>query len=228
MVIPVLAECELLQRAVPKVLQAASEITPDFELIISSDGPDCAAIIDAFAADDHRIRHCHADERRGKGGAISDALALARGDIFCFFDVDLSTDLGHLRELVERLQQDRYDILIGTRRDAAACVERSLVRELVSRSYISYVKRNLHIPVSDLQCGFKGFRTAVLRDLDARTHERGWAWDTEILARALHDGYRVGELPVVWKQGRESNVKACDVVKMARAVKRIRKELESE
>ncbi|HJJ36209.1 MAG TPA: glycosyltransferase [Methanocorpusculum sp.] len=226
--IPVLAERELFQAAVPRVLQAASEITPDFELIISSDGPECVSVIESFAASDARIIHCHSDIRRGKGGAISDALACAQGDIFCFFDVDLSTDLKHLKELVEHLQHDRCDIVIGTRINADACVRRSMLRELVSRTYISYVRHNLDVSVSDFQCGFKGFKTPVLRVLDAKTHERGWTWDTEILARALHDGYRIDEVPVIWKQGTQSNVRASDAFKMARAVKRIKKSLKSE
>lgn len=227
-VIPVLAERELLQATVPMVIQAASEITPDFELIIASDGPECMPVAEKFAADDMRILHCHSDIRRGKGGAISDALSCAHGDIFCFFDVDLSTDLGHLGELVDLLRQDRYDIVIGTRRNEAACVRRSKVRELVSRTYIAYVKRNLHLSVSDFQCGFKGFKTPVLRTLDAKTQERGWTWDTEILARALQDGCRVGELPVTWNQGARSNVKASDVFGMARGVMRIKRSLKSE
>ncbi|HJJ54470.1 MAG TPA: glycosyltransferase [Methanocorpusculum sp.] len=227
-IIPVLAERDLLQTAVPKVLQAASELTPDFELIISSDGPECVSIIESFATDNSRIIHCHSDGRRGKGGAISDALACAHGDIICFFDVDLSTDLRHLRELTERLQQNQCDIVIGTRMDTNARVKRSLLRELVSRTYISYVRHNLNVSVSDFQCGFKGFRTSVLRDLDGKTKERGWTWDTEILARALQAGYRISELPVIWKQGSQSNVRPSDIFRMAQAVKRIKRSIKSE
>lgn len=226
--LPVLAERTLLEAAIPQVLKTASNITDDFELIIVSDGKECVDIIESFMKTDNRIIHNHSDTRRGKGGAISDALKYARGDIFCFFDVDLSTDLKHLKELVTALQDDTCDIVIGTRSHIKSTVKRSLIRELFSWGYITYVKHMLKISISDFQCGFKGFKTNVLRELVKTTCEQGWVWDTEILAYALQKKMRILELPVVWTQGTQSNVKASDIFKMALAVTRIKKRLNNE
>ena len=222
--IPVLSERDLLEAAIPKVITAAEKLKIPFEIIIASDGEVCKASAQMFSMADERIVHCHSSLRRGKGGAILDALSIANGEFFCFFDVDLSTDLKHLSEMADSLKSG-YDIVIGSRTKALSAVQRSFGRAAASRVYISYVRHKLNLKYSDFQCGFKGFRTSVLKSIAAETVERGWAWDTEVLTIAQKYKYQILELPVNWKQGPQSNVKPFDVFRMAQAVKRIQKRL---
>ena len=225
-VIPVLDERELLEKAIPQVLRAASALPVPFEIIIASDGPGCFSAGEMFSMSDSRIIHTHSDIRRGKGGAISDALSIAKGDLFCFFDVDLSTDLKHLSEMVSALSA--YDIVIGSRTASGSSVSRSLLRRTASHGYIAYVKHMLGISVSDFQCGFKGFKTAVLKELSASCAERGWAWDTEVLAYAMRSKCSIYELPVIWNAGAGTKLRITDVYRMARAVRRIRGRMNAE
>ena len=224
--IPVLSERELLETAVPKVITAAEKLMMPFEIIIASDGGVCKASAQMFSMADDRIVHCHSSVRRGKGGAILDALSVAKGEFFCFFDVDLSTDLKHLSEMTYALKSG-YDIVIGSRTKAMSAVQRSFGRAAASRVYISYVRHKLNLKYSDFQCGFKGFRTSVLKSIAAETVERGWAWDTEVLTIAQMYKYHILELPVIWKQGPQSNVKPFDIFRMAQAVNRIQKRLKN-
>ena len=224
--IPVLSERELLETAVPKVISAAEKLMMPFEIIIASDGDVCKASAQMFSMADDRIVHCHSSVRRGKGGAILDALSVAEGEYFCFFDVDLSTDLKHLSEMTDALKSG-YDMVIGSRTKAMSAVQRSFGRAAASRVYISYVRHKLNLKYSDFQCGFKGFRTSVLKSIAAETVERGWAWDTEVLTIAQMYKYHILELPVIWKQGPQSNVKPFDIFRMAQAVNRIQKRLKN-
>lgn len=221
--IPVLDEKESLKAAIPQVITIVSKITSDFELIISSDGPTCTSTILDLKSQYPQIRQCHSNNRRGKGGAITDALFIARGEFFCFFDVDLATDLIHLNEMVGYLKTNECDLAIGSRRLSSSNVTRSVLREFLSRAYISYVKRNLNLQLSDFQCGFKGFKTDVLKRLSEKTMNKGWAWDTEILAWAVHDKYKIVEFPVSWKESEKSNIRIRDILKMAMEVKHIKK-----
>lgn len=52
--------------------------------------------------------------------------------------------------------------------------------------------------VADTQCGFKLFEGDVARQLFDGLCLDGFAFDVEIIARALKAGYRVAELPVLW------------------------------
>ena len=69
-------------------------------------------------------------------------------------DVDLSTDLVYLPQLVEALESG-YHIAIGSRLSKGSQVTRSLRRELISRSYNLLIKSMFFTPFVDAQCGFK-------------------------------------------------------------------------
>ena len=62
----------------------------------------------------HRINLLHSDERQGRGRALNRAIREARGNIVCYYDVDLATDMHHLQELIAAIRQG-YDISTGSR-----------------------------------------------------------------------------------------------------------------
>lgn len=220
--IPVFNDVKSLEEAIPKTVAALEHIGVSFELIISEDGSTDGSRerAEEFAKSDPRIFVNHSDLRRGKGGALSDALSVARGEIFCFFDVDLSTDLSHLPELIDKLSAGT-DIVIGSRMIDGADVIRSGNRELTSRLFNFLVRTLLHSKIHDHQCGFKGFRTSSLRALIPYVMSRGWTWDTEVLSLAESCGFSVLEIPVKWTQGAATNVMLQDYFVMGADIFRL-------
>jgi hypothetical protein len=85
-------------------------------------------------------------------------------------------------------------------------VERSLTREIVSRTYNFLVRAMLGSEVKDHQCGFKAFRREPLMKILDEIAANHWFWDTEILVRASRKGYRIKEIPVEWTSGQETKV----------------------
>ena len=61
--------------------------------------------------------------------------------------------------------------------------------------------------VRDHQCGFKAFRREPLLKLLDEVEAGHWFWDTELLVRAQRRGYRVKEIPVLWRSGRDTKVR---------------------
>lgn len=221
-VIPVYNDVHALQEAVPQVLKALPSITPEYELIIAEDASTdgSAELASELASNNPRITHIHRDERLGRGSALSLAAGRAKGEIFCYFDVDMATDLSHLPELI-RLITDGNDIATGSRLLPESRIIRSTGREIKSRGYNFLVRLILRSRVSDHQCGFKAFRTSVIRILIRDTVDKHWFWDTEILVRAQHAGMKIAELPVIWTEGQGTTVKSMDIWKMGRAILRL-------
>lgn len=220
--IPVYNDVTGLQAAVPRSVAALEKLEVSFEILIvedaSTDGSREAA--EAFAATDSRIRLNHSDQRRGKGGALTEALQDARGEIFCFYDVDLSTDLRHLGDLLRHIQAGD-DLVIGSRFLADSTVRRTGDREVTSRGFNTMVRILLGSRITDHQCGFKAFRRDRLMQLMPYVHARGWTWDTEVLALAQACGFRITELPVIWTQGEKTNVQTGDIFAMGWEVLRL-------
>lgn len=218
-VIPVYNDVAALRTAVPASVAVLKRIGPPFELIVCEDaGTDGNQEgVDAFAAADTHIIANHSDDRRGKGGELSDTLAMAQGEIFCFYDVDLSTDLSDLHTLVEMVRAGA-DIVVGSRFLNESAVSRTGDREATSVGFNRLVQLLPASRVRDHQCGFKAFRRKQLEKLMPFVYARGLTWDTEVLALAQKCSYTVEEIHITWKQGEKTNVRTRDVFSMGWSV----------
>lgn len=221
-VIPVYNDVQALKDAVPKVIPILSSLTSQYELIIAEDAStdgsaECAAY---YARNNPNIIHLHRNERLGRGSALTLAASKARGEIFCYFDVDMATDISHLEELLKHIREG-FDIATGSRLLPESRIIRSTGREIKSRGYNFLVRLFLRSTLSDHQCGFKAFSIYSIRMLLKETTDTHWFWDTEILVRAQKKGLKIAEIPVVWTEGQGTTVRSGDIWKMGRAILRL-------
>ena len=208
-VLPAYNEAKRLERAVEEVKRWMEREGYDYEIIIAEDGSTDGTdrIASKLAREDSRVIHMHSDERIGRGRAIANAFKASSGDVLVYMDVDLSTDMRHLREIIDAVAVEGYDIAIGSRLLKDSVTERPLKRDVASKVYNFLVRVMLGSKLRDHQCGFKAFkRESVLRILD-EVRDRHWFWDTELLIIAQRKGYRIKEIPVRWRQGEDSKVK---------------------
>jgi glycosyltransferase AglD len=221
-VIPVYNDREALVTAIPESIQVLQEITPDFELIIAEDGSSdgSAELVRSWEARDPRVRLLHSDERLGRGRALNRAMAAAKGNISCYYDVDLATGMDHLPTLIGAIR-DGYDISTGSRLMPSSDIVRSSSREIASRGYNLLVRLILGSKLYDHQCGFKGFNRERLLALIPEVSDGHWFWDTEVLVRGQKKGYRVLEFPVRWREGKGTTVRRNDVFRMFKAILRL-------
>lgn len=228
-VIPVYNDVEALKEAIPKSISILETFGREFEIIVAEDGSTDGSreLVEKWEQKDTRVRLLHSDARQGRGRALNRALHEARGDIFCYYDVDLATDMKHLPELLSRIENGA-DVATGSRLMKDSNIERSGDREIASRGYNFLVRRLLHSKLCDHQCGFKAYRVSVLRELVKEIQAPHWFWDTESLILAQRKGYRVDEFPVVWTQGPGTTVRFKDVKEMGTDILKLRKRLDVE
>ena len=145
----------------------------------------------------------------GKGYAVRKGLeAYLDHDYIVFMDVDLSTDLSALEPLLENLNDN--DIVIGSRYDKGSkiVIKQPFIRRLVSRISHVIIKMMFHFGVKDTQCGFKGYKSEVAKLIVEKSKMDGFSFDVEHLYIAKLRGYKYKSLPVIWKDDRDSKVKA--------------------
>ena len=146
-------------------------------------------------------------ERKGRGRALRASWEASDAEVLAYMDVDLSTDLAALAELVEPLLAGRGDIAIGSRLAAGAVVTRSLRREAISRAYSLLLRGLLGVGFSDAQCGFKAGRREVLQALLPGVKDESWFFDTELLHLAQRNKLAIHEVPVHWVEDPDSRVR---------------------
>jgi glycosyltransferase involved in cell wall biosynthesis len=221
-VIPVFNDVNALERAIPASLEVLGQITDRFELIIAEDGSTDGSpeLVREWERRDPRVRLFHSDERLGRGKALNGAFSSAKGEIVCYYDVDLATDMRHLAELIDAIRQGA-DASTGSRLMGGSDVERTAERDIASRGYNTLVRTVLGSRLQDHQCGFKGFRKARLMALLPEVRSEHWFWDTEVLVRAQRAGYAIREFPVRWRPGQGTTVKVKDVWEMGTDIFRL-------
>lgn len=148
-----------------------------------------------------RMEVIHRAGKEGLGSAyvagFSRALALAP-DRIVQMDADLSHDPSDVPRLVAASRD--ADLVIGSRYVAGgATTGWPLTRRLLSRVGGFYARSVLGAPISDLTGGFKVWRRETLAGIDLRAlRSDGYAFAIETTWRALRNGARVGEVPIVF------------------------------
>jgi glycosyltransferase involved in cell wall biosynthesis len=153
-------------------------------------------------------------ERKGRGLALRTAWSASDAAVLAYMDVDLSTELSALPELLQPLLDGRADLAIGSRLAPGANVQRGLKRELISRSYNLLLRALLGASFSDAQCGFKAGGREIVQALLDDVEDDAWFFDTELLYRAQRRRMAIHEVPVEWLDDPDSRV---DILATARA-----------
>lgn len=207
-VFPAYNEASSLESAVNKASQALNEFTRSYEIIIAEDGStDGTDKLAAELGEKHPfVKHIHGKKRLGRGTALKNAFKQSRGEILVYMDLDLATDLKHLKPLVLAIESEGYDFATGSRMLRESKVKRSGTRNIASKTYNFLVRTLLGSKVRDHQCGFKAFRREQLMQLLDEVGANHWFWDTEVLVRAYQRGYKIKEIPVAWTGGQETKV----------------------
>lgn len=208
-VIPILNEAHVLEKSVHTVLAFLRSGFPyRWQLVIvdngSTDGTQ--AIAQRLSASEPEVRFLHLYQR-GRGRALRHAWLQSTADIVCYMDVDLSTNLNHVPELIGAIAREGYDVATGSRLMRQSRIKRSVKREVISRIYNLFVKAVLSTRFSDAQCGFKALSRRAIESIIPQVADQSWFFDTELLVLAEKQGYRIKDIPVVWIEDDDTRVK---------------------
>lgn len=231
-VLPTYQEAENVVPMLRGLLAVLDRSGLDGHLLVVDDGsPDgTARLAEALARDEPRVAVLRRARKEGIGPAYRAgfALALARGAALVVeMDCDFSHDPACLPDLVAAARE--ADLVLGSRYVPGGAVARwGAVRRAVSRAGCWYARAVLGVPVRDLTGGFKCFRRRVLETIPLEeVAAAGYGFQIEVTYRALRQGYRVREVPIVFTERRHGRSKMTRriVLEAAVLVPRLRRRL---
>jgi dolichyl-phosphate beta-glucosyltransferase len=174
----------------------------DAEVIVVDDGSTdkTAAMVEARAATESRLRLLRNPGNRGKGYAVRNGMLEARGVWILFSDADLSAPIEELDKLMAAAHQRDAQIAIGSRAidRSLVGVHQSLAREFSGRFFNVVMRLVTGLPFRDTQCGFKLFRADGVPEVFKRQQLDGFSFDVEDLYIAQERGLCCIEVPVRW------------------------------
>jgi len=180
-------------------------------LIVDDNSPDgTGRIADRLAAAHESVEVLHRPYKEGLGPAYIAGFrrALAVGaDLVLEMDSDFSHDPAYLPRMLEAAE--RADLVIGSRYVPGGGIgDWGALRRAISRGGSAYARLVLGVEVRDLTGGFKCFRCEVLEAIDLDSIEaRGYAFQVEMTYRAIQLGFKVAEVPIVFRDRRAGTSK---------------------
>ncbi len=208
-VIPCYNEVSVLRASVERTLaRFAGRPRYDWRLVIADNGSDdgTGELARELEAEHERVRALVLTVK-GRGIALREAWLGSEADVVAYMDVDLSTDLAHLPDLVAMVAEGGCDVASGSRLARGSQTTRSFKREFISRCYVLLIRAFFpRLRITDAQCGFKAVSRKAVDAIVPAIEDRAWFFDTELLVRAHRAGLRVGELPVRWVEDPDTKV----------------------
>jgi glycosyltransferase involved in cell wall biosynthesis len=177
------------------VLERVEALDIDKQIVVVDDGStdETPRVLEGWAGRDG-IRVVR-QENRGKGAAIRAAIPLLDGDITVIQDADMEYDPADVPELIEPIRRGSADVVFGSRLSGGRPQRTYMFWHLVGNRFLSLLTNVLYnTTISDMETGYKAFRTEVLRSLDLR--EDDFAIEPEITAKVCKRDLRVYELPI--------------------------------
>jgi dolichol-phosphate mannosyltransferase len=221
-ILPTYNEADNLERIVAAILEQLPE--SGRVLVVDDNSPDgTGEIADRLAEGNERVAVVHRAVKEGLGPAYLAGfrIALDAGAArIVEMDADFSHDPAYLPQLIEATES--ADLAIGSRYvPGGGVTDWGPLRRFISRGGSAYARLALGVPIRDLTGGFKCFRRIVLETIELETIQaRGYAFQVETTYRAIRAGFRVVEVPIVFKDRADGTSKMSKAI-VAEAVWRV-------
>ena len=226
-VIPAYNEGRRIDSTIEAIKQFLIQKRWEYEIIVVNDGSsdDTPAVVErSFGGFGERCQLLSNATNRGKGYSVKRGMLGAKGEYVLFTDADLSTPIAEAEKLLEPLKNG-FDLAIGSRalRESKVEIHQNWVREAMGKIFNCFARLLTFKGIYDSQCGFKCFKREAAQKLFSMQKIDGFTFDAEIIYLAQKLGYRIKEVPVIWRNSPSSKVRIfSDPLKMFLDLTRIR------
>ena len=180
-------------------------------IVVDDNSPDgTGQIADDLTKQDQRVSVIHRTGKLGLGTAYVAGFkkGLAEGaDRLITMDADFSHDPSYIPALVALA--DHYHITIGSRYvPQGGVVNWEWQRRFMSWGANAFARAALGLKANDCTAGFRCYHREVLLNIDLdRIFSNGYSFLVEILFKCQRQGYRVGEIPIIFANRRQGQSK---------------------
>lgn len=176
-----------------EVLEHARGTFPNIVAVNDGSKDNSAEAIRASGA--HLVNH---PVNLGQGAAIQTGVEYARQQpgarFFVTFDADGQHQVKDVVQMVQRLREEPYDIIVGTRFGGQDNAQVPWIKRVVLKTVVLLSPRTRRLGLSDAHNGLRVFNKKVADEMEIRMN--GMSHASEIVGMIDQHGWRVAEQPV--------------------------------
>jgi dolichyl-phosphate beta-glucosyltransferase len=192
----------------PALIRRMNELNAKYEIIIIDDASSDSSVLKKRAMENGCI-YLRNDKNSGKGYSIRKGFEAAGGSVLIFMDGDFPFELDVIDRMIIAFEDGKNEIVIGDRTLSSSYYypEKHLIRKMGSK-ILSFLASHYIVPgYPDTQCGIKGFRRTVFKEITPLTFINGFSFDLEWLFIAIRKKYRIRKIPVKTRIQSSSHVR---------------------
>ncbi|MDX6729933.1 MAG: hypothetical protein QOK49_4738 [Baekduia sp.] len=166
------------------------------QIVVIDDGStdDTAAIVAAYAREHPGVLLLR-QANRGKGSALRHGIPHLDADVVVIQDADLEYDPAEVPHLVDPIEQGVADVVYGSRLSGGRAQRAYLFWHLMGNRFLSLLTGVLfNTTLSDMETGYKAFRTEILQGLPLTEDQFGI--EPEITGWICRRHLRIYEVPI--------------------------------
>jgi dolichyl-phosphate beta-glucosyltransferase len=209
-IIPAYTEGELLGQVLSEIDQHLRRKNFRYEILVIVDGSpnNTGEVAKNYVNRIKNLLVIDDDINRGKGYAVRQGLLQAKGAYRLFTDADGSTSMKHADEFLQECQKG-FDVVMASRDIEGSVIEihQPRYRELMGDLGNLLIKATLGLwRYPDTQCGFKMLSQRAARKIVPRMTVDRFGFDFELIILAHKLGFKVKQMPVRWRNQKDSSV----------------------
>jgi glycosyltransferase involved in cell wall biosynthesis len=187
-VVPVYNERENVMPLADELLPVMRDLPQSCEIIFVDDGSrdGTAALLDDLAAREPEVCVVRLRRNFGKAEALMAGFNVASGDVLITIDGDLQDDPREIPRMLAELDKG-FDLVSGWKWNRQDPVS----KRWPSKIFNGVTRKVSGVPLHDLNCGFKAYRSEVVESLALAGDQYRY-----IPVLAAYEGFAVGELAV--------------------------------
>ncbi|MEK7581029.1 MAG: glycosyltransferase [Patescibacteria group bacterium] len=136
----------------------------------------------------------------GKGviNAVKTGIKNAKGKVVVIMPADLADEPKTVNKMYTKME-DGFDIVCASRYGKGGKkIGGGFLKTLLSRFAGQLSPFLLGIPTTDISNGFKMYKRNIFDKIKIES-TGGWEYSCEIIIKAYHAGFKIGDVPTVWR-----------------------------
>lgn len=211
-ILPAYNEENTIERIVVDIDKIFKKRYNNYEIIVVNDNStdNTLKILDEVRKKVPRLRFYSNPRNLGKTKSLIKIINITDSEILSFIDADYQYEPRDLPRLIDKVIANECDICIGRRKIR----KDNHLRLFASFAFNLWNYTLFSIKVKDINCGIKAFHRRVFEKIIIEYLNAKWFFDTELLAKAYKEKYRVKDMQIT-HYSRKMGISKVSIYKLA-------------